>query len=83
MGGGYTDLSVPVPEVVVEEVSDQPKEAHDEVKSKSLQVTTNEKGALIVQEAESKVKEKKGRPTDAVPRGCKNCYYFRCIEATL
>lgn len=48
MGGGYTDLSVPVPEVVVEEVSDQPKEAHDEVKSKSLQVTTNEKGALIV-----------------------------------
>jgi AP-5 complex subunit beta-1 len=67
-GVGYTDLSVPVPEVVVEEVSDQPKEAHDEVKSKNLQVTTNEKGALIVQEAESKVKEKKGRPTDTVPR---------------
>lgn len=70
VGGDYTDLDlgVRVREVVVEEVSDQPKEANDDVKNKSLQVTTNEKGALIVQESESKAKEKKGRPADTVPR---------------
>ncbi|KAG0599463.1 hypothetical protein M758_12G154100 [Ceratodon purpureus] len=68
VSGGYTDLSVRVPEVIVEEVSDQPKDANDEVKNRSLQVTTNEKGALIVQESETKAKEKKGRPTDTVPR---------------
>ena len=67
MGGGYIDLGLRVPEVVVEEVSDQ-QDANDEVKNKSLQVTTNEKGALIVQETESRANVKKGRPTDTVPR---------------
>lgn len=68
--GGYTDLDlgVRVPEVVVEDVSDQPKEASEEVKNKSIHATVSEKDAFIVQDAESKVKEKKGRPSDAVPR---------------
>lgn len=69
--GGFTDLhlGVPVPQVVVEEVSDHLKEAaSDEVKNKGTHGALNEKAALTVQESEIKTKEKKGRPSDAIPR---------------
>lgn len=69
--GGFTDLNVgvPVPEVVVEEVSDQHKEAAgDEMKTKGTQGALHEKSAIIVQDSEDRAKEKKGRPSDAIPR---------------